>query len=87
MTMSTSLSLGLSNFCLSCGHGGHTAHLTQWFKSENECPTGCGCQCLKGKIHITLQWSGQCHLLHYSKVDIVIYYITVKWTMSSITLQ
>ena len=46
---------GLSNFCLSCGHGGHTAHLTQWFKSENECPTGCGCQCLKGKIHITLQ--------------------------------
>jgi len=22
---------------------------------------------------ITLQWSGHCHLLHYSEVDIVIY--------------
>ncbi|VDI29347.1 WD repeat-containing protein 59 [Mytilus galloprovincialis] len=46
---------GLSNFCLACGHGGHTAHLTEWFKRENECPTGCGCQCLKAKIHISLQ--------------------------------
>ena len=30
-----------------CKHGGHTAHLREWFESENvECPTGCGCRCM-----------------------------------------
>lgn len=38
---------GASNFCLNCGHGGHTKHLLDWFKTEQLCPTGCGCKCLK----------------------------------------
>lgn len=29
----------------SCGHGGHVAHITEWFKRNNKCPTGCGCMC------------------------------------------
>lgn len=38
---------GLTNFCIMCKHGGHTAHLREWFESENvECPTGCGCRCM-----------------------------------------
>ncbi|XP_059471344.1 GATOR complex protein WDR59 isoform X2 [Neocloeon triangulifer] len=38
---------GSANFCLVCGHGGHTQHMTSWFAKENQCPTGCGCKCLK----------------------------------------
>uniref|UniRef100_A0A3B4AK40 RWD domain-containing protein n=1 Tax=Periophthalmus magnuspinnatus TaxID=409849 RepID=A0A3B4AK40_9GOBI len=37
---------GSSNFCLSCGHGGHTSHMLAWFRSQDECPAGCGCYCL-----------------------------------------
>uniref|UniRef100_UPI003AAC7ED3 GATOR2 complex protein WDR59 isoform X3 n=1 Tax=Centroberyx gerrardi TaxID=166262 RepID=UPI003AAC7ED3 len=37
---------GSSNFCLSCGHGGHTSHMMDWFRCQDECPAGCGCQCL-----------------------------------------
>ncbi|XP_076848716.1 GATOR2 complex protein WDR59 isoform X1 [Brachyhypopomus gauderio] len=37
---------GSSNFCLSCGHGGHTCHMMEWFRSQEVCPTGCGCHCL-----------------------------------------
>uniref|UniRef100_A0A673Z1I6 WD repeat domain 59 n=1 Tax=Salmo trutta TaxID=8032 RepID=A0A673Z1I6_SALTR len=37
---------GSSNFCLSCGHGGHTSHMMEWFRTQDECPTGCGCRCL-----------------------------------------
>ncbi|XP_055756035.1 GATOR complex protein WDR59-like [Salvelinus fontinalis] len=37
---------GSSNFCLSCGHGGHTSHMMEWFRTQDQCPTGCGCQCL-----------------------------------------
>uniref|UniRef100_A0A8C1WIP5 WD repeat domain 59 n=1 Tax=Cyprinus carpio TaxID=7962 RepID=A0A8C1WIP5_CYPCA len=37
---------GSSNFCLSCGHGGHTSHMMDWFRSQEVCPTGCGCHCL-----------------------------------------
>uniref|UniRef100_A0A8C7N4I4 WD repeat domain 59 n=1 Tax=Oncorhynchus kisutch TaxID=8019 RepID=A0A8C7N4I4_ONCKI len=37
---------GSSNFCLSCGHGGHTSHMMEWFRTQDECPTGCGCHCL-----------------------------------------
>ncbi|XP_069692365.1 GATOR2 complex protein WDR59 isoform X2 [Periplaneta americana] len=37
---------GLSNFCMVCGHGGHTDHMMSWFETETECPTGCGCNCL-----------------------------------------
>ncbi|XP_033625882.1 GATOR complex protein WDR59-like [Asterias rubens] len=36
---------GSSSFCLACGHGGHTTHMLQWFKTETVCPTGCGCLC------------------------------------------
>lgn len=37
---------GSSNFCLSCGHGGHTNHMMDWFRRQDECPAGCGCHCL-----------------------------------------
>lgn len=37
---------GLSSFCLICHHGGHAAHYRKWFQVEQECPSGCGCQCL-----------------------------------------
>ncbi|XP_041805709.1 GATOR complex protein WDR59 [Chelmon rostratus] len=37
---------GSSNFCLSCGHGGHTSHMMDWFRQQDECPAGCGCHCL-----------------------------------------
>ncbi|CEG37428.1 Conserved WD40 repeat-containing protein [Plasmopara halstedii] len=36
---------GQSMFCMTCGHGGHTAHLREWFEIETTCPTGCGCWC------------------------------------------
>ena len=36
---------GLSLFCLSCGHGGHVQHMTNWFKLYADCPAGCGCHC------------------------------------------
>ena len=38
---------GCSNLCLSCGHGGHTHHLMDWFASHSTCPSGCGCRCLE----------------------------------------
>ncbi|XP_017879158.1 GATOR complex protein WDR59 isoform X2 [Ceratina calcarata] len=38
---------GPSNFCIFCGHGGHTQHLATWFANEKLCPTGCGCCCLQ----------------------------------------
>ncbi|XP_052233615.1 GATOR complex protein WDR59-like isoform X3 [Dreissena polymorpha] len=38
---------GSSNFCLNCGHGGHSSHMQEWFKHETQCPSGCGCLCLK----------------------------------------
>ncbi|KAI4488494.1 hypothetical protein M0802_011600 [Mischocyttarus mexicanus] len=38
---------GPSNFCILCGHGGHTQHLAAWFVNETVCPAGCGCCCLQ----------------------------------------
>uniref|UniRef100_S4RY93 WD repeat domain 59 n=1 Tax=Petromyzon marinus TaxID=7757 RepID=S4RY93_PETMA len=38
---------GSSNFCLSCGHGGHSSHMLDWFLGHSECPSGCGCRCLQ----------------------------------------
>ena len=35
---------GLSTFCIMCGHGGHAAHMAQWFSSNETCPVG-GCRC------------------------------------------
>jgi hypothetical protein len=43
---------GSSNFCLSCGHGGHTIHLLEWFANHDVCPTGCGCHCLDQLLDI-----------------------------------
>ncbi|XP_025832716.1 GATOR complex protein WDR59 isoform X2 [Agrilus planipennis] len=37
---------GSSNFCLVCGHGGHTQHMERWFSRNKICPSGCGCNCL-----------------------------------------
>jgi hypothetical protein len=39
---------GLVNFCIRCGHGGHSAHIKEWFVDykRDVCPTGCGCKCL-----------------------------------------
>lgn len=50
---------GASNFCLTCGHGGHASHMLEWFKEQNTCPTGCGCKCLQGKTYITnsIDWT------------------------------
>lgn len=36
---------GAYNFCLVCGHGGHTNHMRDWFVTQAVCPTGCGCNC------------------------------------------
>lgn len=34
------------SWCQTCRHGGHTAHLADWFKSHAECPvTSCTCKC------------------------------------------
>ena len=33
-------------WCQSCRHGGHAAHLHEWFEHHTECPVaGCGCKC------------------------------------------
>lgn len=39
---------GLVNFCIHCGHGGHSKHIKEWFvdMQRDVCPTGCGCRCL-----------------------------------------
>jgi len=36
---------GLFAFCECCKHGGHTAHLKEWFTTHETCPSGCGCRC------------------------------------------
>jgi hypothetical protein len=36
---------GLFTVCDICHHGGHVEHMTSWFVSHVECPTGCGCNC------------------------------------------
>ncbi|KAI5736331.1 hypothetical protein M8J76_002205 [Diaphorina citri] len=38
---------GVTNFCLVCGHGGHTNHMAMWFETETVCASGCGCSCLE----------------------------------------
>lgn len=38
---------GSSNFCRSCGHGGHARHMLEWFEKCAMCPAGCGCKCLE----------------------------------------
>jgi Zinc-ribbon, C4HC2 type len=36
---------GAGYFCTSCGHGGHTDHMREWFEQTVECASGCGCRC------------------------------------------
>ncbi|KAI7905116.1 uncharacterized protein BX663DRAFT_501815 [Cokeromyces recurvatus] len=38
---------GLVNFCIHCGHGGHSNHMEDWFVKNQQtyCMTGCGCKC------------------------------------------
>ena len=36
---------GLSVYCVHCGHGGHYDHLFEWFKSNEDCASACGCRC------------------------------------------
>lgn len=36
---------GVYVWCPGCGHGGHVKHLQEWFKTNKECPTGCGHKC------------------------------------------
>ncbi|XP_042204351.1 GATOR complex protein WDR59-like isoform X3 [Homarus americanus] len=43
---------GASNFCVVCGHGGHAYHILEWFRDHSECPTGCGCDCIKEMDHL-----------------------------------
>lgn len=38
---------GLFTVCIMCGHGGHIAHLHDWFQTRKECPAGCGCRCVR----------------------------------------
>ncbi|XP_013772701.1 GATOR complex protein MIOS-like [Limulus polyphemus] len=34
-------------WCQTCRHGGHAAHLIEWFKDHAECPvTACSCKCM-----------------------------------------
>ncbi|CAG8492762.1 10348_t:CDS:10 [Ambispora gerdemannii] len=37
---------GLYSWCQGCGHGGHLAHMSEWFQKSAECPTGCGHYCV-----------------------------------------
>jgi hypothetical protein len=41
------VSTGSSTFCLSCGHGGHSKHMMEWFSKYSTCPAGCDCFCLE----------------------------------------
>ncbi|EJD75502.1 hypothetical protein LOAG_17368 [Loa loa] len=37
--------LGMLTVCALCGHGGHSEHMVIWFKENNHCAYGCGCDC------------------------------------------
>jgi WD40 repeat protein len=37
---------GLYSWCQGCGHGGHSMHISNWFKTHSYCPTGCGHACM-----------------------------------------
>lgn len=38
---------GPATICSQCGHGGHQQHMKLWFHKEQQCATGCQCECLK----------------------------------------
>ncbi|KAF1800863.1 hypothetical protein FB192DRAFT_1422836 [Mucor lusitanicus] len=45
---------GLVNFCIHCGHGGHSSHMEDWFATNQQvyCMTGCGCKCALESLEI-----------------------------------
>ncbi|XP_015608767.1 GATOR complex protein WDR24 isoform X2 [Cephus cinctus] len=36
---------GIYVWCQGCTHGGHVTHISEWFNSNRQCPTGCGHLC------------------------------------------
>ncbi|MCP9262069.1 hypothetical protein DINM_005365 [Dirofilaria immitis] len=38
--------LCMLTICALCGHGGHSEHMVIWFKENNRCAYGCGCNLL-----------------------------------------
>ncbi|KAL7493275.1 hypothetical protein ACHAWT_004835 [Skeletonema menzelii] len=41
---------GACLWCPMCSHGGHAEHMMSWFENHQMCPTGCGCDCIVGKL-------------------------------------
>jgi hypothetical protein len=40
------VNVGLFVWCEKCHHGGHSAHVFEWFNENSACPVfGCGCPC------------------------------------------
>ncbi|CAB4061268.1 WDR59 [Lepeophtheirus salmonis] len=37
---------GVTSVCIYCNHGGHLGHIVEWFRTHDQCPTGCGCRCV-----------------------------------------
>lgn len=46
---------GLVNFCIHCGHGGHSNHMEDWFVKNQQvyCMTGCGCKCALESLELS----------------------------------
>jgi hypothetical protein len=42
---------GAGVYCAQCGHGGHAECLRSWFRTNDDCPTGCGCSCLTESVN------------------------------------
>ena len=36
---------GLIMWCQICSHSGHMKEIAEWFKTNKECPVGCGHRC------------------------------------------
>ena len=60
---------GSSTFCLSCGHGGHSKHMMEWFSKYSTCPAGCDCSCLESS-----GWTWSYCLLWYLHTICIINY-------------
>lgn len=40
---------GMMLWCQICGHGGHYMEMKQWFKTHDQCPSGCQHKCFNVK--------------------------------------
>lgn len=38
---------GLLIWCQICSHSGHLKEISEWFKKNKECPSGCGHKCFQ----------------------------------------